>query len=267
MPYLKRRNVKRRGFSKRKLYRKKSTKISAPVRTYVNRAIRRNEETKMSSNQYGLTAFNSGVTANADLITVLPTIAVGTGQNDRIGNKVRPIRLEITGYVAYYTDSLTSNQDARMLGARLFCFQDKTTRSYANSIYNFNLLNLGGTGNNFTGTALNWVSPHNNEQFTFFHDKKFVVQKPFGFTNNSTPSSTNAITGMDRSMFHPFRIVLTQKQLPAVLQYDQGDSLSYPTNFAPYMALGYCDLMNKTPDSGSTQLVMEFNATLYYKDA
>lgn len=251
----------------RKRRSKNSGKVSAVVKSYINRTIRRNQETKMSSNQYGLTAFNSTITANADLITVLPTITVGTGQNDRIGNKIRPIRLEITGYVAYYTDALTANQDARMLGARLFCFQDKTTRSYANSINNFNLLNLGGTGNNFTGTALNWVSPHNNEQFTFYADKKFVVQKPFGFTNNTTPSSTNAITGMDKTLFHPFKIVLTQKQLPAVLQYDQGDSLSYPTNFAPFMALGYCDLMNKTPDTSSTQLVMEFNATLYYKDS
>lgn len=265
MPF--KRNVKRAPLRKRRIFPKKSSKISAPIKSYVNRTIRRNEETKMSTNQYGLTAFNSGISTSADLITVLPAVTVGTGQNDRIGNKIRPIRLEITGYVSYYTDSIASNNDARMIGARLFCFQDKTNRSYANTINNYNLLNLGGTSNTFTGTALNWVSPHNNEQFTFFTDKKMLIQKPFGLTNVVSPSSTVSITGMDKSLFHPFRIVLTQKQLPAVLQYDQGDNLSYPTNFAPFMALGYSDLMNKTPDTATTQVVMEFSATLYYKDA
>jgi len=262
----------RKYASKRKVGRKrrvgkKTPKVSAPLRTYVNRCIRRNEETKMSSNQYTLSSFNSAISANADLITLLPQVAVGTAQNDRIGNKIRPIRMEITGYVLYYADSLAGLNDSKMIGGRLFCFQDKTTRSYANNIYNFNLLNLGGTGNNFLGTALNWVSPHNKEQFTFFADKKMVFLKPYGLTNNNTPSSTVAITGMDRSLFHPFKIVLTQKHLPAVLQYDQGDSLVYPTNFAPYLSLGYCDLMNRTPDTATTQLAMEFNCTLYYKDA
>jgi len=265
MPY-KRRNVKR-SYKPRKRVSTKPGKISAPVKSYVNRCIRRNEETKMSSNQYTLSSFNSGITTSADLLTLLPQVVVGTGQNDRIGNKIRPVRLEITGYVVYYTDSLAALNDAKMIGGRLFCFQDKATRAYANSIFNYNLLNLGGTGNSFTGTALNWVSPHNKEQFTFFADKKMTFMKPFGNTNNGTPSTSNAITGMDKSLFHPFKIVLTQKHLPAILQYDQGDSLAYPTNFAPYLALGYCDLMNRTPDSTTTQLAMEFNATLYYKDA
>lgn len=267
MPFYKKRNVKRKSSALRKRSYKKSTKISAPVRSYVNRAIRRNEETKFSSNQYSLTAFNSSISNSADLTIVLPTVSVGTGQNDRIGNKIRPIRLEITGYVCYYTNATTGNNDARMLGARLFCFQDKTTRSYANNIYNYHLLNLGGTSNTFTGTPLNWVSPHNSEQFTFYADKKMTIMKPWGLTNNSTPTVSNAITGMDKSMFHPFKIVLTQKQLPAVLNYDQTDSLGYPTNFAPYLALGYCDLMGVSPDSVTNQLVMEWNSTLYYKDA
>lgn len=257
----------RRPLRKRRIFRKKTPRVSGRIKSYVNRCIRRNEETKFSSNQYGLTAFNSGISASSDLITVLPQIVVGTGQNNRIGNKIRPIRLEITGYVMYYAPAIAGNQDAVMLGARLFMFQDKTSRSYSNNISNYQLLNLGGSSNNFTGSALNWVSPHNNEQFKFFCDKKMVIQKPFGYTNNTTPSSTNAITGMDKSMFHPFKIVLTQKDLPAVFQYDQTDDLAYPVNFSPYMALGYCDLTNVSPDTTSTKIVMEFNATLYYKDA
>nr|QKE11189.1 Cap protein [Chicken circovirus 3] len=270
--FFRKKNAKPRPrFTKRKWSKKSTNKISAPVRSYVNRVIRRNEETKFSSNQYGLTLFNSGISTSGDLVSVLPTVVVGTGQNNRIGNKIRPVRLEITGYVLFYCPSAASSsnyQDARMLGARLFCFQDKTVRSYANNtITNFNLLNLGGSSTNFSGTALNWVSPHNNEQFKFFMDKRFKVMKPFGFINNTTPTTSNAITGMDPSMFHPFKLVLTEKDLPAVLTYDQTDELAYPTNFAPYIALGYCDLTNASADTTTTALGMEFSATLYYKDA
>lgn len=268
MPYLKRRNVKRKSAPKRKLFRKKSTKVSAPVRTYVNRLISRNEETKFVSTQYALTSFNSGINAIGDLVTVLPPIQQGLTQSTRIGNSIRPIKMVITGYVIYNASALSALQDARMLGARLFCFQDKSTRSYTNSsVLNYNLLDIGGTSNNFTGSALNYCQPHNNDLFTFFADKKMKILKPFGYTNNAVPSSSSAITGMDNSMYQPFRIVLTKKHLPAVLHYDQNNNVSYPTNFAPFLALGYCDFFNVAPDTTTTQLSMEFVSTLYYKDA
>lgn len=267
MPFYRRRRNAPKRKTGRKLRAKKSSKVSAPVKSYVNRVIRRNEETKFSSNQYTLTGFNSGISAVGDLVTVLPQVVVGTGQNNRIGNKIRPTRIEITGYVMIQTSQVSGLNDAFLLGGRLFCFQDKTSKSYANSISNYNLLNLGGSSTNFTGTAMNWVSPHNNEQFKFFADRKMVFMKPFGYTNNGTPSSTTSITGMDKSIFHPFKIVLTQKDLPAVLTYDQTDDLAFPTNFSPYIALGYCDLTDASPDTAVTKLKMEFNATMYYKDA
>jgi len=261
------RNARRRSIRKRRTFRKKKTTVSPRIKSYVNRLIRRNEETKFSSNQYTFANFNSTINSTGDYITLLPQIVSGTGQNNRIGTKIRPVRMEITGYVAYQSGAVNLNNDARMIGGRIFVAQDKATRSYTNLIYNYQLLDLGGTSNDFIGTAMNWVSPHNKDQFIFYADRKFTMLKPFGTTNNTTPSTTNAITGMDKSMFYPFKIVLTQKHLPAVLTYDETDSLAYPTNFSPFLALGYCDLLNNTPDSLHTQLGMEFNCTLYFKDA
>lgn len=258
-------NVKR-AYRPRKPRAKKSTKVPIALKSYVDRSLSRNTETKFSSVTYTHTTFNSGINAVADIISILPQITLGTGQTNRIGHKISPVRLEITGYVTYTTDSYN---DARMLGGRLFVYQDKTLKSYANdSIQNFNLLNLGGTSSSFTGTAMNYISPHNTDLFKFFMDKKMVFLKPFGITNNTaTPSASTNITGMDKSLFQPFKLVLTKKHLPANLVYDTVDSASYPTNFAPKMALGYCDLLNYNPDTVPTQLGMEFCATLYYKDS
>lgn len=265
------RNARRRSIRKRRTFRKKKTTVSPRIKSYVNRVIRRSEETKFASQQYALANFNSGINSSADLISLLPQISNGSGQNARIGTKIRPVRMEITGYVVYQTGAVgganLGNNDARMLGARLFVYQDKATKSYTNNIYNYQLLDLGGTSIDFTGTALNWVSPHNKDQFTFFADRKMKIFKPHGLTNLTTTSASHALTSMDASMFHPFRIVLTQKQLPAVLHFDENDSAVYPTNFSPYIALGYCDLLNNSPDTISSQIAMEFVCTLYYKDA
>jgi len=256
----------KRSTGPRKLRAKKSSKVNAAVKQYVSRTLSRSEETKMVSIEYSFSSFNSQILSPSDLITLMPQLSQGTAQNNRVGNTIRPVRIEVVGYITYYPAAATGNLDARMLGARLFCFQDKANRSYANSDLNYNLLNLGGSSTNYTGTALNWISPHNNDQFQFFADRKMTILKPYGYTNNAVPSTTNAITGMDKSMFHPFKIVLSKKHLPAVFKYDQTDSTTYPTNFNPKLALGYTDLLNASPDIATTQIAMSFVSTLFYKD-
>lgn len=241
-------------------------KVPLAIKSYINRTIKRSEETKHASVQYTWSRFNSQILSPADVITLMPQIIQTTTQDGRIGNTIKPIRMEINGYIVYDTPQQANNQDARMIGARLFVYQDKSNRAVENAIFNYNILNLGGTSTTFTGTALNYITPHNNDQFIFYADRKYKLLKPYGYTNNTSPGSTTAITGMDSSLFHPFKIVLGPKQLPAVLKYDQTDNITYPTNFNPKLALGYCDLLAAAPDVTSTQIAMTFVTTLYYKD-
>lgn len=269
--------VLKRTFHKKpykKVYKKKSLKKTSNkalvTKSQLYRAIRRNVETKFATNQYTFTLFNSGINAIGDYITVLPQIINGTGQNNRIGHSIRPIKLVIKGYVCYNTDALAASSaylSASMLGARLFLFQDKTNRCYANTVTSYALLDAGGTSTTFSGTAIQWCLPHNNDEFKFFADKRMKILKPFGYTNSTTPTNATDITSFNSSMFRPFVITLTQKHMPAVLNFDDSLSVYYPTNFSPYMALGYCDLLNKAADVVNTRLGMEFTATLYYEDA
>lgn len=269
MPY---RRGLRKPYKKRMNRGKKTTRKGRQLvtKSQMYRAIRRNIETKSATTQYTYTTFNSGINVSADCLSILPPIPAGTGQNNRIGHAIKPLKVVIQGYVCYHCDSAAPsvpNQDARMLGARLFCYEDKTIRSYAITPINFNLLNAGGASANFTGTAIQWITPHNSDMFKFFADKKFKILKPFGYTNNTAPTATNSITSFNNSMFHPFKIVLGAKQLPSLLRFDDTESANYPVNFAPYLALGYCDLLNKAADTTSVQLGMEYTATIYYEDA
>lgn len=252
---------------KRKPLRKTKKSNSLVTKSQLYRAIRRNMETKIASNQYTLTALNSGISSAGDLIAVLPTISNGTGQENRIGSSIRPTKLVIRGYVVYNTTLAYGYLDSKLLGVRLMVFQDKTTRAYQNSITNFNLLDYGGTGQTFTGTPQNFTAPHNNDQFRFYADRKFKMLKPFGYTNNPSPDFSTAMTSVDGSLYRPFTIVLTQKHLPAQLSYDNGDSSNQCLNFAPYLACGYCDLLNSAPDVTNTQISITFTSTLFYKDS
>ena len=233
----------------------------------VKSIVNRGEETKMCSNQYGLTSFNSGITTPGDFIAVMPQIIEGIGQNQRIGSSIKPIKLVIRGYVAYATDGIPS---ARMIGGRLFCFSDKTVANYnvaASAGNNFQLLDVGGNSQAFTGAQLNYCMPHNTDGYKWYADKKMKFLKPFGYTDTLAPTSTVEITSMNTTLFHPFTITIPAGKMPSQLKYDASISINNPMNFAPYLALGYTNLSGFTADVAVTQLKMEFVATLYYKDA
>lgn len=231
------------------------------------RAIRRNVETKIASNSTGWTTYNSSIGSAGDRLTLLPSIAQGTAQNQRIGNSIKPLKLVIRGYVAYNAQQSSANLDARMLGVRMFVYQDKVVKSYANGVNNWQLLDLGGTSGSFDGTPINFNTPHNTDMFIFYADKRFKMLKPYGYTNTGTPSTTITLTGVDSSMYHPFTITLTQKHLPSVLKFDATEDANFPINFAPYFSLGYCDLLNNSADALITQVGCSYVATLYYEDA
>jgi len=256
---------------KRAPYKKRATKSNAKGKQLVTknqlyRAIRRNVETKRHSVVSGVVAYNSSIIVAGDFTRVLPLITSGVGQNQRIGAKIKPLSLTIRGHIAYNTN-INSNIDqaARMIVGRMFIVSQKSARCYDVPLSNFKLLDTGNGGSEFIGVASQTYYPLNTDEFVFHAHKKFVCQKPFGATNLVSPTAANSITSFNSSMFRPFLIKLTQKQLPAILQYD--DSTSNPINFAPYIALGYADVFGAAADSLTQQLTMNYTATLEYEDA
>lgn len=257
MPYLKKQS-KRPSGGKRRPYKKRQAK--AGLKQTIQRMISRTQETKTCSISLPTTAFNSGISAISELYAIVPALAQGAGQTGRIGETVCPQKIVVRGYINYRANT---QQSANEIISRLFCFQDKSVRSYdliAN--VNLKLLDNGGAGSNFTGTLANMCSPHNNDHFTFYADRKHTFLKPFGYSNNGV--LTTAITSMNASLVYFFTITLTKKHLPAYFKYDGSD---YPTNFCPFIALGYASAQDDAPDTVNTQINMSYTSTLYYKDA
>ena len=256
---------------RKKVVRRRKRKTTRRPRTNLMRAVKqivmKNTETKQATLQYNTTAFNSGINGPGDQMQVLPPVGVGTSQYQRIGASIKPIKLVIRGFIQYKTDN---NAGARMIGVRQFCYSDKTVSSYGTNTLagsNFQLLDIGSSSQNFTGTSLNYNTPHNKDQFRFYSDRKHVIMKPYGLTNTLSPSATTELTSVDKSMYKSFIITIPASKMPANLKYDDTNSISQPVNFAPFLSVGYCDLLGYTGDTTNTQILTTWVSTLYYKDA
>lgn len=279
MFYKKRRMYGKRkwmGKSKRGSLRKRA-KTALVTKPMLYRAIRRNVETKLVTSTYGITAFNGSIGQSGDAIVLLPNLVVGTGRNQRIGARVKPLKMTITGYVAFNGALLTATsytQDAFMLGVRLFVYQNKSNPSVDGASVSYNLLELSnGTSGQFN-TAVAYNLAKNTEKFKFYSDKKWVMNKPYGLLEATNGSGTVSNTGpaglmqtIDRSMYRPFKIVLTQKHMPSVLTYDDTLNTSFPMNFNPLMSLGYVHLTQNVVDTTLQLICMSYVCTLEYEDA
>ena len=233
----------------------------------VKQIVQKTQETKQISKQYTVTAFNSAINGAGDQMVVLPDISVGAGQYQRIGASIKPIKLVIRGYIQYKSDN---NAGARMIGVRQFCYSDRTVSTYNSNLLagsNFQLLDTGSSSGNFTGTQLNFNTPHNKDQFKFYSDKRYIMMKPYGLTNTLSPTSSTDLTAVDKSLYRPFVITIPASKMPATLRYDDTNSTSLPVNFAPFLSVGYCDLLGYTGDTTATQILTTWVSTLYYKDA
>jgi len=257
-------------FSKPKRKARKSTKPKMTLAKQIKQVVYRESETKMNSTSTSFQGFNSAISVTGDYQYIMPVLNVGTGPNNRIGDTIKPIRMVIEGYIAYRMDVSgggVAPEQSRLIGARLFVFQDRSTRAYQNNTFNYNLLDYGGTSENYTGTVLNWIAPHNSTQFQFFADKKYKILKPYGYTNVDwdTPS-VPVIQNMNTTLFHKFKIVIPASKMPSKIKYDTADSSNTPVNFCPMIACGYSDLLGYAADSVTTQIGMAYRSTLYYKD-
>lgn len=243
---------------KRKPYKKRGVKLA--LKQTIKSLLLKNQETKQVMYTLQPTYFNSGINSTGELYQLLPPVAQNVSQTGRIGESIMPQKIVVRGYINYGSNSY---QGANEIISRLFCFQDKSVRSWdLRTNISLGILDTGGSGSQFTGTLINVVTPHNNDHFTFFKDAKHKFLKPYGYTNNT--GVTTAITSMNSSLVWFFTVTLTKKQLPAVLKYDGSD---YPVNFCPVMGLGYSYALNDSPDTLTTQLLMAYTSTLYYKDA
>ena len=224
----------------------------------VQRVINRSQETKKAVYESGLVAFNSGITATADVLKVFPDVAVGGNSWQRTGQKITLTKLVIRGYISTTGPATTSASRARY-GVRHMLCADKQKNDYRN-VGTSDLAKLleapGADGQYMDGTVETYMAPVNRENFTSRMDKKFPLTQIYEEGDDGKSVARDSIKFFTKT--------LTFGTNGKQIFFEGGPS---PINFKYFMSLGYCYLDGSSPDVGSTDLKMSYTATAYYKDA
>jgi len=226
----------------------------------VKRMISKDAENKSVGNVVEEAVLHNSAITSGDCEPLIPEIAQGTDQFQRIGDKIKPKSLSVRGTLALNGSSLTGGYTNVPLQVRVMVLSQKDikvgSQVLAGGVDTAHLLepNLVGVNEtDYSGTTINALLPANKDLFRVYYDKTFTLCGP-------QPEGTEAVTRFCVNWAYRF------KKLPASLTFDNGNG-DYCNNFAPFVCIGYSFPDGSSPDSISRRLVSTCYAKLEYEDS
>lgn len=241
--------------------KKMGDQLKAQVALAVKTAMDRGVENKVIGwAPENLVVHNSAI-SNGDCVPLMGVIKQGTESYERIGDKVKPKRLRVSGIVSIQSTSFNTSQN---LYARIVIASQKTIKSgvYIGTalqqtayLLKPNFPTLPQT--NFSGQADEFNWPINTDLFRVYMDKIVKLSPVYTLTANQSvcPTPTTA-----------FRWSYTFKSLPTAFTFDDSNP-DWVNNFAPFLAMGYGYADGTGPDVVATKLISNVYSTLSFEDA
>lgn len=230
----------------------KKPSVSA-VKKIVQGMITKNEETKNTVRLLeNYVLHNSPILGN-DWTYPLPPVTVGTGEDERIGDRLKPKALVVKLHVA--VNSALAGVGFKPVKVRVHVVKHKKFTSQAQLALNMpvdGLLLLDeGDGNigPYDGTIENSQYSLNTDLWTAVKTLNFTIAK-----DNTAPTTGSA-----------FREFTIRIPCPKTLVYTAGALL--PENFCPAMAVGYCYVDGSGPDIVNTPIMVYARSYFTYTDA
>lgn len=252
---------------------KRSAKAKAPSKAFtkvVQKIINKNAETKQAwiSSGNSLIMFNQNIDSAGDMQQLVPNIDKGTMPHQRIGDQVIAQSLNVRGYLKLNVNDTTDSTKLPNVIARVMIVSLKTRPGYYDASGAFAqlaaLLKKGGTTSSFTGVLSDIFAPINTDLFTVHHDKRFYMNQSYINVIGASAPSTTIVQDLKNTVkFFNFNIKCKNK----VLKYDSAiGSGIYPTNFGPFMLVGYANLDGSTDSILTTPVGLQYVTTLNYQD-
>ncbi len=225
-------------------------KMTKPMKSQVQKLIDANLETKHacesafggSGGDYDDHAFSYNPQyviapgGQKDLMKLIPAIAQGTGQDERIGGTVNLQTLRCRFHFSI-NPRLATTWNNSLFQCRLLIISCKKLVKYADLVDNWSqnlalqtdLLKPGGDGESFKGDPWSLSWPVNRELFTVHAERRFTLGR-------------GAAIGDDSSNIHmpaPIKVInVSLKVKSKLLKYTE-DSTEGATNYAPFGILLY----------------------------
>lgn len=245
-------------------------KTPAVLDAKIKAVVRRQQETKFkigpptnfntNNTLEQFTSFTSGITSTNEIYNLIPDVAVGDDDHQRVGNVIQPVSL--TTKVNLVATSSTSMS----VWADVYFLHSKTVKDFklTNGIQTGQLMNAGdGTNVPYDGTSYTAMLPINKSEFTVIAHKHILLQK-----GNLDPNSALSGSLTPASDTFSYTKSFSQKiDLPQKLFYEARSQVQ-PTNTFPFMVVGFYG----TDTNGNTapitaRISAQAQSHMYYKDA
>lgn len=271
--------------SKSKVSKASKSKITDIVKSVVNRNIQSKMQTYYS-NAAGFAG--DGTVANAtfaaqdqfitnnvtDILRLIPFVSEGTKDNQRIGESIKPFKLEVQGTIQIdFTNKLLLELPCDLY-AVVYVLEHAFIKQYTTlALQNdFNYLLSTGQNSNqrFNGDYISSTMPVSKQYYKLI--KKKVIPLRYAGSQGTTTTSAYSVANAHQYRSN-FSFTLKDKHLPANLKYPENTGTTIagqndPNNCSLFMCVGYY-LMNSqvSPITSNAYIQQQYVTALHYKDA
>jgi len=174
-----------------------------------------------------------------NIFSPLPAIARGTNESERIGNTIKPLKLNVKGYLFYKPSAVSGNYASYQsrVAVRMMVLQPKQFNSNTNAsstVWYSQVLQKQNTTVAPTGKLSDLMAPINKDVFKVWYDKVYYMSTTE--IGQATAVGYYMIENKDATKFFNFNI-----KLPKTLTYDDSNSGgTMPINSAPQILMTWC---------------------------
>lgn len=245
--------------------------MAQAVRQIAKTAVSRSAETKFVTTQSDRT-FNSSISSATECYELVPQVSIGTGDYQRIGDKIYAKSLYIRGHVQWNYNFLNSGATTQYLPPatlRVLIVSQKnikvgsevSTRATPQYLLKDNVGT--GTARAYTGGMWDNIAPINKDLFRVHMDRKVKlnwIQSALQVNGTEGVGLSQAV-GNDRTKYFYCRIKLNRP-----MKFDDGNG-DYPNTLAPFICVGAVNDDGTAPWSLQAPYRVSWNSTLYFTDA
>lgn len=257
-------NPTRKPKAKNNGIKTQKTVINPALKSYVNRIVRGSEETKYNSlslayksNITGIGFNTTGPVGFNSSFNILPVISQGTGQAQRVGNRVAPVgKLLIRGSLLALPTSAATNPCANCpFYVRVVIWRHKASMTtVTNSDILDDNITLGGTP--FAGTIDDLMLPYNKDKYLIGASRTYKLQ----------PNATVGTFSQENLSKYPVsRMFKIYVPLPKHITYN--DLSADPSNVRWYMSAGVVNMDGSLLTTSSIRATLTAEALFKFKDA
>ena len=210
--------------------------VRAPAETkYCSEAMLGNGSSSVLSTW---TNFSTAITGVGEMYGCLPRVLQGVDECNRIGNTLSPssCRVKLDMCIGSINDN--DSYDLTIHVFFLTCPQVKQWNNYTAIPITTLLAKGDGTNVSFDGTQFVAQYPVNTAEFKVIKHRTFRMVKGFGQALSSSGSATAGSTTAVISPSTQYVRLVQKIPVPKKLKYENNSAV-YPTNYAPFMCIGY----------------------------